>query len=137
VEVITLQMTIEYIVLAGLISILLYPVVRIGWYMKDLFEVRVGTKRAKATAIEWKTKLRLIPYGFKVTCPHCYKKQWFCRKDLYKGWDNTKKNYRCKHCNVGKAPWLGKSARKAPDRHPLFKPKSAGWRSVYKSPSED
>lgn len=121
----------EHLAILLFLLIVLYPVIRLGWYVKDYYIIKIGEKFASAKAIEWKTQLKLIPYGFQVTCPHCRKEQWFRKEQLYIGWDNSKNNYRCKHCKVGKSPKRLWSDKGYQTNHPQFKPKTPGWRSIF------
>lgn len=122
---------IEGLVILLFLSIITYPIVRIGWFMKDILVINIGSKEATAEAIEWTNRTKLVPYGFIVTCPHCRKKQWFKKSKLYIAHDNSKKNLRCLYCGVGKQP---KRMWDDPDyqSHPQFRPKNPGWKSTRK-----
>ena len=123
----------EELIIALVVLLITYPIIRIGLFMRNYIEISIGDQKVSAKAIEWADKLRLNPYGFLVTCPHCHKEQWFQKSTLYIAHDNTKNNLRCKFCRKGKQPkrmWGDPTY----SSHPNFRPKNPGWRSLDTPP---
>jgi hypothetical protein len=96
--------------------------------LRNLMVIRVNHKRTVAKAIEWTDSSKKTPIGFILKCPHCRRKQWANKKELYVGFDGTKNNYRCKRCGVGLAK---RHHNEYPTPSHGFSPKCPGWRSIH------
>ena len=100
-------------------------------------DIWIGFNRVKAKVIEWANIRRTKPIAFFATCPSCRCRQWAKVDYLYRAADGTKRNLRCKKCDIGK-PKPGDWQRRGVDPYKSFSPKGTGWRSINSNatPSE-
>lgn len=89
----------------------------------------IGFKRVKTKVIEWTDVLRRRSVAFIVRCPECRCKQWAKTDHLYRGFDGTKHNFRCRKCGVGKTK-PGDRLRRELKAFKSFNPRNTGWSSI-------
>ena len=88
-------------------------------------QVWLGFTKLTVEVIEWADVERRQPVAFLATCFKCNRINWSRVCNLYKAYDGTLNNFRCKHCNFGKLK-AGELKPKQTD-FSVFKPKQVGW----------